>query len=381
MRTLEEILADYLTGESLSREEMAFLQKQLEENKANKEITCFWKLLEKRCLVDERLERSSAYNVLLRKIQRKSRIRKFIRFSPVAAGIVLFVGMFWMYYSSLQGVFVEQNVTQSNTGKVYVELKLANGEVILLTPGERDTIWIDQSKIINAGNVLAYANNEQDSVLKYNTLRVPVGAEYNLLLSDGTKVCLNSGSEIRYPIAFTGDQREVFLSGEAFFQVHRDVERRFIIHSGPMMAVVLGTSFNIRAYPQQDFIAATLQEGSLRVELPDSIYQMYPGTQVVFDKETKESVIREVNTELYISWKDGYYFFDRMPLGEILSTISLWYNITVVFEDPELENILFTGQLKRYADITYILQKFEETNSVKFIVEDNKIVVKKKTGW
>ncbi|MCQ4872276.1 FecR family protein [Butyricimonas paravirosa] len=382
MRIIEEILADYLAGEPLSKEEAAFLKNRLMRDKGDKEFVEFWRVLRERYAVDERMGKDStfAYRSILMKIRRKSRFRKMTWWSSVAAGIILFVGIFFMYdYLFMENI--DSKITHLTSGKTYAELKLDNGQIISLTPDVQDIVHADSlSEITNTENMLVYTARARESGLKYNTLRIPIGAEYNLLLADGTKVCLNSGSEIRYPVAFQGDQREVFLTGEAFFQVARDETRKFVVRSGQQTVVVLGTSFNIRSYSQQDFIATTLQEGALQILLPDTTYRMYPGSQVVFDKKTNESSIREVNSELYTSWKDGYYFFDQTSLEEILSTISLWYNLTVVFEDPEAKSLLFTGQLKRYADIQYLLKKFEDTNAVEFIFKENKVIIKNKTN-
>ncbi len=382
MRIIEEILADYLAGEPLSKEEAAFLENRLMRDKGDKEFVEFWRVLRERYTVDERMGKDStfAYRSILMKIRRKSRFRKMTWWSSVAAGIILFVGIFFMYdYLFMENI--DSKITHLTSGKTYAELKLDNGQIISLTPDVQDIVHADSlSEITNTENMLVYTARARESGLKYNTLRIPVGAEYNLLLADGTKVCLNSGSEIRYPVVFQGDQREVFLTGEAFFQVARDETRKFVVRSGQQTVVVLGTSFNIRSYSQQDFIATTLQEGALQILLPDTTYRMYPGSQVVFDKKTNESSIREVNSELYTSWKDGYYFFDQTSLEEILSTISLWYNLTVVFEDPEAKSLLFTGQLKRYADIQYLLKKFEDTNAVEFIFKENKVIIKNKTN-
>lgn len=219
MRIIEEILADYLAGEPLSKEEAAFLKNRLMRDKGDKEFVEFWRVLRERYAVDERMGKDStfAYRSILMKIRRKSRFRKMTWWSSVAAGIILFVGIFFMYdYLFMENI--DSKITHLTSGKTYAELKLDNGQIISLTPDVQDIVHADSlSEITNTENMLVYTARARESGLKYNTLRIPIGAEYNLLLADGTKVCLNSGSEIRYPVAFQGDQREVFLTGEAFF--------------------------------------------------------------------------------------------------------------------------------------------------------------------
>ena len=117
--------------------------------------------------------------------------------------------------------------------------------------------------------------------LEYNTLTVPVGAEYNLVLSDGTKVYLNAGSELRFPVAFVGDVREVYLNGEGYFEVAKDSTKTFKVHAADMTAIVLGTSFNVKAYSDQGHAETTLEEGHVRVVCGHREFDVHPGLSLI----------------------------------------------------------------------------------------------------
>ena len=195
-------------------------------------------------------------------------------------------------------------------------------------------------------------------------------------MRDVTKVFLNSGSELRYPVAFNNNSREVFLQGEAYFEVQKDSTKEFIVHTDQMKIRVLGTSFNVKAYPEQDMIATTLTEGKIQISCDSQLYNIIPGMQLTYHKRNRETNIQEVDTELYTSWKNGYYKFEEMPLEEIMSTLSRWYNLEIFYQSPAKKMIIFTGQLKRYDDVTQLLRKFEETHEVEFLINGKCITVK-----
>jgi transmembrane sensor len=190
---------------------------------------------------------------------------------------------------------------------------------------------------------------------------------------------LNSGSSLRYPVRFAGDIREVFLTGEGFFEVTKDEERPFVVKTEEVDVRVLGTSFNVNAYPDEKVVATTLVEGKVRVGYGSKNFDLDPGMQFVYDREDKTANVRTVDMELYTSWKDGYYYFKQESLERIMDVLAKWYNLNVFFQNPELKNMEFGGRLKRYEDISYLLEKMEETQDVQFIIHGNTIIIKRKT--
>ena len=161
--------------------------------------------------------------------------------------------------------------------------------------------------VTNDSNRLAYKQNHSGnpSTLEYNTIIIPRGGEYQLILSDGSRVWLNSDTRLRYPVSFIGEKREVYLEGEAYFEVSHS-DKPFEVHGGGQCVRVLGTSFNVMAYGDESKVQTTLVSGSVRVVLDqsDKTVLLTPGHQAEMDKNSGKITMREVNVENYIGWKD-----------------------------------------------------------------------------
>ena len=142
---------------------------------------------------------------------------------------------------------------------------------------------------------------------------------------------------------------------------------------------VLGTAFNVNAYPDEECISTTLVEGKVQVDYGTERQFMQPGTRLVYDKSDGHAEISAVDVEVYTSWKDGYYYFKRETLENIMDVLSRWYDLNVFFQNLDLKSVEFGGRLKRYEDINYLLRKMEETEDVEFIIKGNSITVKRKT--
>jgi ferric-dicitrate binding protein FerR (iron transport regulator) len=234
------------------------------------------------------------------------------------------------------------------------------------------------ARVSSDGNRIVYERETGRRQARNNTLIVPVGGEYEVVLPDGTVVFLNSGTELRYPDLFTGDRREVHLKGEAWFEVTPDTSRPFIVHAGGIDIRVLGTAFNVSAYEQTATLLTTLLAGSLEVTAGRQQLLVAPGQQALYDKRERQLRVRAVETELYTSWKDGYYTFDQAPLEEIMTTLSLWYGIDVHYRDERLKRIEFTGRLKRYEEASRFLEMLGETRNVLFEMQGNDVTVREK---
>lgn len=257
---------------------------------------------------------------------------------------------------------------------------MKHGEVVPLKRDVKEVIVADTVlRVTNEGNTLVYSvmqgEVQEDT---YNVLTVPVGGEFRVILSDGTMVFLNSGSELRYPEAFRDGQREVFLKGEAWFEVAKDSVRPFRVHAGEMDVRVLGTSFNVKAYERMESIATTLVTGSVEVTCNDESFRIVPGEQFEYRKGLKLASVREVDTELYTSWKDGYYKFRQASLEEIMTTLSVWYGLEVFYQNEEAKRLEFTGKVKRYEDVGNLLRKFEQTENVVFNRKGNNVIIQLK---
>ena len=213
---------------------------------------------------------------------------------------------------------------------------------------------------------------------EYYTLNVPYGEKYSIVLPDGTKVFLNAGTTLRYPDHFEGGSREVYLNGEAYLEVTKDAEHPFVVKTEEVEVKVLGTVFNVNAYPEGEWVRTTLVEGKVEAVCGGRLFVMEPGMQVAYSKGTGETEYKKVDTHLFTSWKDGYYEFEEMELGELMPLLGRWYAVGVDFEEPELKRLKFSGRLQRYETVADLVKMLEYTGDVVFEVKNDRILVRKR---
>jgi len=259
-------------------------------------------------------------------------------------------------------------------------LILSDGTEHDLTSGNNSFIDTDGNEIKNTGNQLEYiSKNSQTAEIKYNTLKIPRGGEYFLMLSDSTKVWLNSETTLRFPVHFAPGNRTVELTGEAYFEVSKNENSPFIISTNNQHVKVLGTQFNLSSYPDQQYTLTTLVEGRVEVSLgtdPKQKMILKPNEQSILENNNNQITKRTVDVFQYIAWKDGRFVFHDRNLEEIMNTLSKWYDVQVTFNREDLKNVRFTGNLQRYADFSDILKKIERTNEVNFEVNNKTIIIK-----
>lgn len=228
---------------------------------------------------------------------------------------------------------------------------------------------------------LVYTANVEKAVTEvmYNTVEIPRGGEYRLELADGTKVWLNAATELRFPVNFAGDAREVYLKGEAYFQVKRDEEHPFMVHTSMGVVEVLGTSFNVRDYEEEREVVTTLETGKVIYVSGNSKEKVMlkPGYQAL-EKEASPVKVRKVNPVQYIGWREGKYVFEDVALEDIMQTLGRWYDIDVVYADSTVKKLHFTGDLERYESINVFLSFIETGGDVKFKTEGKTIIIDKK---
>ena len=300
----------------------------------------------------------------------------------LVVGVGVLLGMMVWRSGGKDGRSVKGDEGWIVPGSGQVVLTLGRGEVVPLKRDTSEVIVADTMlRIMNEQNTLVYSERENEvgtEEMVYNTLTVPVSGEYRVKLADGTVAFLNSGSELRYPEVFKGERREVFLKGEAWFEVAKDSTREFWVHTDAMDVRVLGTSFNVNAYETLETAATTLVEGSVEVTCNRKNFRIVPGERFVYEKGKGEGSVKKVDTELYTSWKDGYYKFRQATLGEIMTTLSVWYGLNVFYQNEEAKRLEFTGKVKRYEDVRSLLRKFEQTENVEFEVKGNNVVIRLK---
>lgn len=239
----------------------------------------------------------------------------------------------------------------------------------------------DGSKIMVDSARLNYQDNRPESVqeLIYNKLLVGRGHEYMLILNDGTRVWMNSKSELSYPVAFGENVRRVRLSGEAYFEVTKDSVRPFIVEVDRGFEVkVLGTHFNIKAYDTDDSYETTLVEGKVQVSQGHKTkITLEPSEQMVIGKDGRHEV-RVVNTSYYTAWHEGWFYFNDESLEQVLTMIGRWYDVDFVFAKENLKGIAVTGKLKRFENLSVILKMLERTTGTELMLKNRIVKVDKK---
>lgn len=267
-------------------------------------------------------------------------------------------------------------VIQSGSDKA--TLTLENGETITLAKG---TKYQTQNAKSNGEKIVYQEKTLKKDKIAYNYLTVPRGGQFQITLSDGTKVWLNSESQLKYPTSFIkGETRRVELVyGEAFFEVSPSSEHKgakFKVDNAAQEVEVLGTEFNIKAYKDEVNVYTTLVEGKVAINLEDNKQLLSPGQQLNLDINTKNSTVKVVDVEGETSWRNGVFSFRGKPLKEVMKIISRWYDVDVIFENKELELTKFRGVLGRHHSIEKILSIMSSNTINSYEIEGKTIILK-----
>lgn len=248
----------------------------------------------------------------------------------------------------------------------------ANGEDILLKENNSILKYESDGKLVVNNDTISADLAKDETSMAMNQLIIPYGKTSEVLLSDGTKVFLNAGSRLVYPDKFTGKAREVFLVGEAFFDVKHNQSHPFIVQLSDLRVKVLGTRFNISAYPTDNVIETVLAEGKVRMEqnnagLFDKAIELAPNQLASFDRTTSETNLKTVDADNYILWTKGLMQFESEDLNRILKRIERFYNISFEFSDPLLGGLRISGKLELNEDKDEICERIARAASVRII--------------
>lgn len=255
-------------------------------------------------------------------------------------------------------------------------LTLGDGRRINIGDSTDKTIAVVKgARIVSGNNQVVYDAVEEPrkEEVEWNTISVPRGGEYKLVLSDGTRVWLNSESQLTYPVRFTGDTREVKMQGEICFSVARDESQPFIVRSGEVAVKVLGTLFNMEAYAGERQVTTTLVSGKVEVQLGGQVQLLRPDQQLVIEDD--RFFLKEVIAADYISWTNGLFHFTEASLEEIMTRLARWYEVEFFFAAPSLKDAHFSLDIRRYDHISSILSKLERTGRARFRVNGKTIII------
>ncbi|WP_195375130.1 MULTISPECIES: FecR family protein [Parabacteroides] len=364
--TIYQIILSSLAGEA-TEEELFCLSKWLEESDANQaEYAKTQRLYQKTSLKtkEQTYDVDKAWqNIQRQTIHKKKNISLWLGYAAMFA-IVLSIGIVFFTNKPQTAPISKVNVNDYDQPTLLLE----NGETIKLNEGS----FARQQKHITIKNdaekklVYETKNKIAENKIQNNHIIIPKGKTYQLILSDGTHIHLNSESELIYPTLFTGNKREVTLIGEAFFEVAKDKEKPFIVKANEMEINVLGTTFNVCSYAKDKTISTTLIEGSVSVRANQGDTQIIkPSEQFTYNKENDRTNIRTVDTELYTSWIDGKYIFKHATLDEIINKLQLWYDFTVVYQDECLKNNRYSLIAEKDIDLDKLLEVISYTSEVK----------------
>jgi ferric-dicitrate binding protein FerR (iron transport regulator) len=369
----------------ISEKDQKELDEWLEESVRNRDL--YLRLLrdaeniEKEKLNGGEHDYSDYYRLCCYKIdsdRRRKRIRVLLKVAAVAIPVAV-LSVLWLGKEKNLNVkqIISDKLTESGIrpGSSNAVLILSDGKRVELKPASNDgnKPILNENIKIDSDTIKYLAHNKENEPVTYNTLIIPRGGEFVLKLSDGTTVMLNSESELKYPVRFYGSERRVYLKGEAYFSVAKNADLPFRVVSGEQTVTVLGTEFCIRAYSDESSILTTLESGKVSVVKGDEKINLVPGQQSTAGSKGIE--VKEVNTRLYTAWKDNVYMFDNESLGDILHTLSRWYDMDVYYDSDDLQGLRFTGELMKYSDIGQFLEKLQELEKVRFKIKGNRVIV------
>lgn len=254
-------------------------------------------------------------------------------------------------------------------------LILADGSTIVLDETQNGTIAQQgNSKIIKLDGKLSYdPTNKNSREIVYNTISTPKGGQYQLELPDGSQVWLNATSSIHFPTSFTGTERRIEITGEAYFEIAKNPNMPFIVTVSNSEVQVLGTHFNINAYNDEDNVKTTLLEGSVRFVNDGSVNILKPGQQAQLTKEGTTKVVSDVNVDNVVAWKNGMFDFENASIETVMRQLSRWYDVEIEYKGKTDD--LFIAEMRRNIKLSDALKALELTGKVKFDIQDKKIIV------
>lgn len=323
---------------------------------------------------------------LYRQIEKKITPGRFRRFflKPLkyAAGVaaILLLGWFGMYYVKNINGWELQKSESIVPGHFQAELTFVDGAKITL---DSNSVVRDKNGALikpKACPILDYTLAGAASCREGDHMvTVPLGGEYGVILSDGTRIWLNSGSTLKYPVKFSDEKREVILTGEGYFEVTKS-SVPFVVNTAEMQIKVLGTSFNISAYKEDQSVTATLVEGKVVVHTRQNnqVYAMIPGHMLSYKKGENRVLVEKCDTELYTSWMKGKFRFRDMRLEDIMVKLNRWYDCEFFYQNAGLKDLRFSGAAEKDRPVRYLLERIETVTGVRFEIKGKTVVLRQK---
>jgi ferric-dicitrate binding protein FerR (iron transport regulator) len=284
---------------------------------------------------------------------------KWWKYAAAAVFIIAIASTYLLLHQSETSAPLSQAQRFKNdveSGREGAVLKLSDGREILLDTVKNGSVAPGFTK---TGEGLAV----QESAVEYATVIVPKARTEKVTLPDGSTVWLNAGSSITFPTRFSGNRREVSMTGEVYYEVSKNEQQHFFVQTKTDRIEVKGTHFNVNAYAD---VKTTLLEGS--VQIGKTIIK--PGDQYLAGK------ITQPDTEEVMAWKNGMFLFNNTPITEIMAQVERWYDVEIKYEGGDISKLVFGGDVERTANVSVLLKKLELTKSVEFTIEGRTITIK-----
>ena len=269
-------------------------------------------------------------------------------------------------------------VMQAEPGVPQALLKTSGGKTIALAAGETRRVAILAGVDVvqdSTGGVRFAKPDTLGMAVEMNTVYVPERGEYQVELSDGTRIWVNSASEISFPSYFAGNVREVTLAGEAYFEVARDSRRPFYVNIGNARVQVLGTAFNVSAYHDERTTEVALLNGKVSFDATDGKHVLSPGEIAALDKAQGVTEVREGDVASIIAWKEGRFYFEDMRMEDLALKLSRWYGVDFAFDSEAARELRFSGGMVKYRPLNYVLEMISKTTRVVFQERAGKVYV------
>lgn len=369
---------------SLTKEEELILNGWLSNSIKNREL--FDKLRNNKNNIDY-LSKDQSIDIIKVKKEMENRIKrsllrkKYIRIVQWSVGVASFVIISFLmlhnFSTTNERNFDGITLITPSSPMLYIGTSKAitlNNASIRLDNGKLTVIKKGVDAVPSSEETISL---EQTAEVVYSKLVVPKGSMFDFVLEDGSHVWLNAESELKYPITFDKEAREVeLISGEAFFDVVVDKERPFKVVSNGQIVTVYGTEFDVNLYSNNE-IFTTLISGSISVSSGDKMVNLIPGMRSIVSDE--EIVIEETSVDKIALWRNGYFVFEAKKLEQVMNDLSRWYDMEVEYEYEELKKIQFKGSVMIGKEISSVLKILEMTKEISFSVKGNRVLIKKGT--
>ncbi len=324
---------------------------------------------------------AKAFDAFLEKRKQLSKKRTLFRILSGAAVIIIcFCSWGLIRLLDKKTGMEQQTITMTKQENLAMtekkpRLTLGDGTQIQLWGNDLKFKETEKGQLIMSGDSLLSQKEDSAATTSYNVLEVPPMCDFKFTLSDGTKVWMNAASTLKYPTKFASDSRTVLISGEVYLEVTKDAKRPFYVILNGVEIKVLGTSFNVRSYPNEQGTAVTLAEGKISAKVKGNLYTLTPGKQLEWEKTFGGISINEVDVNQVLSWTKGYYVFKNSRLADVTSTLQHWYGVSIMMNSEVSANTTYTGVVNKEEELEVFLQRLEQVSNVTYSRNGNYVTI------